>query len=671
MLWKSKPWKWTKRIALGVLTLAGVSILAGLLFWKTAGPQFLYRLILPEATQLLQGQELPAELDADALRADLAYFGQEFPRLHVGSQRAFDAQKMKARIAELEAMAEELSPNQRALEIFGLFAMGETGTGHTMAFPYQPALDGRIYPFSTWWFDDGLFITAAESRLTDTVGARVSSIGGTPTDVALERLKRYVSSDNDSGIRASMPRLLGMVEPLVALGLAEPDGRLRLGLDGDGPREVLVEPATLTSWRGMRWSSKTQFPTEDAWSPADLRRRRYPFSLDYRAESKTLVLDLNRVDNRSDESLREFAARLDETARNSPVERLIIDLRANEGGNNDLTVPLVDMLSGHPVLDRHGALYVLIGPRTFSAAANFACALERRTRAIFVGETSGFAPNHYGDATWHVLPGSKMVVRIASRLWQEDLPGVERASLEPDLAVPFLSQDHFSGADPVLEAAISHQASAPPREGLRLPSEALGSYRLSPHHRVTLLVDGEQDRLAIDARGRYALTDLRSDPLDPSVWGNPARQVRLSIDPEAGPVLEWKGISFPLERLGEDPRLPIEMLADGDTEDGIAAFRAARDSLELGSDFELALLRLAYPALQRGEGDTAVRIFELTTELFPHSSAAWDSLGDGLFGTGDRAGAERAYLEALEYDALNSNALIQLAALREGTGPEL
>jgi C-terminal processing protease CtpA/Prc len=65
--------------------------------------------------------------------------------------------------------------------------------------------------------------------------------------------------------------------------------------------------------------------------------------------------------------------------------RLIVDLRWNNGGNTFLTLPFLHRLIGDAKVNRRGALYVIIGRRTYSAAQNFTTMLELHTEATFVG----------------------------------------------------------------------------------------------------------------------------------------------------------------------------------------------------------------------------------------------------------------------------------------------
>ena len=81
------------------------------------------------------------------------------------------------------------------------------------------------------------------------------------------------------------------------------------------------------------------------------------------------------------------------------VRRLVLDLRQNPGGDNTTTgrcsSSVGDFAARHP-----GELRVLIDRVTFSAAANLATDIERRTDAVFVGEPMGGGLNFWDDVAF-------------------------------------------------------------------------------------------------------------------------------------------------------------------------------------------------------------------------------------------------------------------------------
>lgn len=138
------------------------------------------------------------------------------------------------------------------------------------------------------------------------------------------------------------------------------------------------------------------------------------------------------------------------------MEKFVLDLRNNDGGNNGLNRQVVIGIVKSRI-DERGKLFVITGRRTFSAAQNLVNELEKYTNAIFVGEPTAGHPNHYGDATPITLPNSKLNVRVSTLYWQDLDPRDNRQWTAPELAAELTSQDYRAGRDPALQAVLEYK----------------------------------------------------------------------------------------------------------------------------------------------------------------------------------------------------------------------
>jgi hypothetical protein len=137
------------------------------------------------------------------------------------------------------------------------------------------------------------------------------------------------------------------------------------------------------------------------------------------------------------------------------VERLVIDLRWNNGGNAQLLTPLIAELLRSERINRRGHLVVLIGPRTFSAAQSAAAMIERYTAAIFVGEPTGSSPNFVGEEDEFTLPYSRLVVNVSHLEHQNSVPQDRRSWIAPLIYAPLTFADYRAKRDPALDAVLA------------------------------------------------------------------------------------------------------------------------------------------------------------------------------------------------------------------------
>ena len=163
------------------------------------------------------------------------------------------------------------------------------------------------------------------------------------------------------------------------------------------------------------------------------------------------------------------------------VDRVVVDLRHNLGGDNTRYGAFVDALRTSR-LNRPDRLYLLVGRATFSAAANFATTMDRQTRATFAGEPTGGGVNQYGE-TREVRAGAPPDPPAgpgAHRVRRGRRPGDRRLAITPELPVRLRAADYFAGRDPVLAAALG--PSGPPR-GAEVGLGSAGASGTADHRR--------------------------------------------------------------------------------------------------------------------------------------------------------------------------------------------
>jgi tetratricopeptide (TPR) repeat protein len=192
----------------------------------------------------------------------------------------------------------------------------------------------------------------------------------------------------------------------------------------------------------------------------------------------------------NEESLSQFSQRLLAFLDTVQVDRLVLDLRLNRGGDGTLNPPLLLSLIKARKLDGPGKLFVIIGRSTFSAAQFLVNELEQYTDAVFVGEPSGGKVNSYGDSRKITLPHSGITVRVSTLWWQED-PRDRRQWKAPDIAAELRAADYRNGVDPALEAVLAYQpepsvvermADALTNHGVEEAVRRYRVYRADPRH---------------------------------------------------------------------------------------------------------------------------------------------------------------------------------------------
>jgi hypothetical protein len=170
-------------------------------------------------------------------------------------------------------------------------------------------------------------------------------------------------------------------------------------------------------------------------------------------EQNALYVQVNAILPDKEETMDQFAERLWSIIQKENPKNVILDLRHNNGGVSQWSYGLLRTLLAFNRTTGN-QLYVVIGRRTYSAAANFITDLERLGTPIFVGEPSGECCNLHGDPMRILLPYSQVRGSLTARKWGLTSPWDARRELSPDLPVQLTAKAYFAGRDPALEAVF-------------------------------------------------------------------------------------------------------------------------------------------------------------------------------------------------------------------------
>ena len=265
--------------------------------------------------------------------------------------------------------------------------------------------------------------------------------------------------------QSPVPRRLRRLPLLHALGMAPDRHAITLTIRDLGGA---VRTARLMTDRESPLSTREPtFPSgQEGWTffpetlsaplPMYLRTMDVPnwFEYVHLQEERVVSLQFNAVQDHPTESLADFSERFFRFVDGHDVDKLVIDIRWNGGGNTFLLLHLLHRLIGSTVNQR-GRLFVIIGRGTFSAAQNFASMIDKHTNAIFVGEPTGSSPTFVSETVEFELPYSTTWANVSDLLWQGTRPMDHRIWIAPTLYAPPTFAAFRTNRDPALEAILA------------------------------------------------------------------------------------------------------------------------------------------------------------------------------------------------------------------------
>ncbi|MET0609265.1 MAG: S41 family peptidase, partial [Gaiellaceae bacterium] len=305
---------------------------------------------------------------------------------------------------DLAARAPMLSLDQLLVELMRFTNLLGERDGHSGIFPLDSAHRRvlHVFPLYLYKFSDGLFVVAAPGH-SSLVGSKLLAIDGLSAEALEQRVRPLVPRDNEATRTDRFMSFMLTAEVLHGLRLRGGTGPARFTLQKPNAAATAVMLAPVTVVRYLRLMEPAfpgfvyALPRRPA--PLYLRRRGQDHYVTTVAGGRAVFVGYNFTVGSTDTEARQVLR----LAKRKKVRRVIVDVRLNPGGDNHTYVDLLRALRSKWV-NRRGRLVVLISRSTFSAAENFITELERKTRAVFIGETSGGSPNLYGDAAGVELP---------------------------------------------------------------------------------------------------------------------------------------------------------------------------------------------------------------------------------------------------------------------------
>lgn len=425
--------------------------------------------VLLSASALVHTSALAAPTFADDLEV--------VKRDYLTKSLAFSEQDRQQALAYIESIKNRSASMTKPEQMAALLRIGAFAhNGHDWLNNGAGWLPDLHLPVRVLWLADGMTVAQAAPGYERLLGGEILSIAGKRPDELLATLRQY-NGGTDDFIRTRGIWLVESPQLLKAMGVTSRADRVQVRVRRtDGVVEV-CELQAITSKRSAHdesslgvWSRVASTKQRQlGWKTASASAE--PFYLQEPARTFRMhelpQLDALYVQFRSNldgpnESIAAFAQAVHDKLASTAMHHVILDQRFNTGGNSDITMDLMREIGQHS----KGRVYVLVGPRTFSAGIVSTALVKHASgnRAILVGEETGDRLRWWSEGDRVCLPSSKYCMAYTTGLW--DLvkgcagePGCygDRFDavvphLSPDLRAPVTRAAWLSGTDLAMEA---------------------------------------------------------------------------------------------------------------------------------------------------------------------------------------------------------------------------
>jgi len=380
--------------------------------------------------------DVQLQLTPQQWQQDLQYLAKELPRRHKNAFHTVSREQFEKSVADLAARIPNLQPHEITVGLMRIVA--SVGDAHTELSGFGSSF--HRFPLNVYWFGKELRVTRIASAYKRGAGARIVQIGDLKIDDVATRIDHVVAHENDYWVRLLNAGFMPYAEILHALRVISDLKVARWTFEDSEGEQFSLDIQTVASDEKIDWVSASPE------LPLYRQRPEEQFWFTYLPDAQTIYVNFRGYRDAFDQHAEELLRSIKE---NSP-KRLVIDVRQNRGGDfTKVRGRLIPGLKQNSWLRKPGALFIITGRATQSAAVVNTIDFRKEMNAVVVGEPTGGRPNGYSEHGDFKLPNSHLVVSYSWRYYKfqdQDTPAVmPDKPIEPDW------QTYKAGRDPVME----------------------------------------------------------------------------------------------------------------------------------------------------------------------------------------------------------------------------
>lgn len=328
-----------------------------------------------------------------------------------------------------------------------------------------------ILPIKTKWFGDELIITEVHSDYKEILGARLEKINNKPIEDVIEKINTLIPHNNEQRLKFLNVMFLSHPQVLRHFNLLKGESLSMEFKNMDG--KIIKKNIKVMNTNDVHFMSvmdnqkeKPLYMTKNDlyWYEYLPEAKAVYFKLSTYGEMEVLnKRNYNKESNKSSgeraRDFGDFASFLEDMIafmKDNKPEKLVIDLRGNNGGIPSILKGLREYIEWDSDFPEKGSVFLLVDKGSFSAPILECTFYKDNLKAIVVGEPTGERPFVFGGggADTMMLPNSRVSILYSAGEFAPIDKNID--SVVPDIVVNVSFEEYRNGIDPVLKAALDY-----------------------------------------------------------------------------------------------------------------------------------------------------------------------------------------------------------------------
>lgn len=375
---------------------------------------------------------------------DIDLLARELPNKHKNLFYRIKEEEFQDSIEDLKKNISNMNDEEIKMEITKILAsIGDAHTGLRIK-------TNTYFPIKTYWFKEGIYVINTTQDYKNALYAKLVEINGIRIDDIEKILSRYISHENDAQLKKMIPGIIQLPDYLYGSKILPDKNTVAFTFEDKDHNQFKLDV------KSIKVGEKVEYILNNADNkavPLYLQNNKEFYWFKHISDKNAMYFQYNSCQEMKDNSFKSFVSEMFAICDEKHVEKLIIDLRMNGGGDSSIMEPFINELKKRKSNFKENSIYVIIGRNTFSSAILNAIELKNSTDALFVGEPTGGRPNHFGEVRSFHLKNSGLTVFYSSKYFKTYAEDVD--SLMPDVLVELSFQDYYQHRDPVLDKILN------------------------------------------------------------------------------------------------------------------------------------------------------------------------------------------------------------------------